>query len=57
MTDAEIREQFADQKKQINKLKSHNTRLSKALVEAGVKVPVPNWKDEAETETENSEKS
>jgi len=46
MTTAEIEAKLNAQTKEINKLKSYNTKLAKKLVENNIDVPVPNWSKE-----------
>jgi hypothetical protein len=45
MTTAEIEAKFAKQTREINALKSYNTKLSKSLIDNKIEVPVPNWKE------------
>jgi len=52
MTTVEIEEKLNAQTKEINKLKSYNTKLAKKLVENEIDVPVPNWSKENTEEVE-----
>lgn len=52
MTTEEIQEELAKRDREINKVKSHNTRMAKALDKAGVDVPQTNWETELEDEKE-----
>ena len=55
MTTKETQEALEKRDKEINKLKSYNTRLAKALNKAGVEVPIPNWKEENKEEGESQD--
>jgi len=52
MTTAEIEAKLNAQTKEINKLKTFNTKLAKKLVENNIDVPVPNWSKENSKEVE-----
>ncbi|MFT5821236.1 MAG: hypothetical protein ACI8ZM_002485 [Crocinitomix sp.] len=55
MTTAEINEKIEDLTTEVRGLKTHNTRLSKALIKAGIEVPIPKWK-ELESDDQAEEK-
>jgi hypothetical protein len=51
MTTREINEKFDKLTKELNKVKTYNTRLAKKLTDEGIKVPTPNWKESDEKKT------
>ena len=55
MTTDEVEQAIAKVTKEVNKVKSYNTKLAKALVENNIEVPTPNWKDEVKADSNPEE--